>query len=157
MRFQGDVTIEAPRERAWAFLTDPRQVTQCAPDVQSLNVLDDQRFTVVVRAGVGAVKGTFTFAVMWLERIAPEHARVQARGKVPGSAVDMMTVMTLGDAGEGRTLLHWEADVSVKGVIASVGGRLIQGAADKVTQQLFACVKSKLEAPASATATAWPD
>lgn len=157
MRFQGDVTIAAPRERAWAFLTDPRQVTQCAPDVQSLNVLDDQRFTVVVRAGVGAVKGTFTFAVMWLERIAPEHARVQARGKVPGSAVDMMIVMTLGDAGEGRTLLHWEADVSVKGVIASVGGRLIQGAADKVTQQLFACVKSKLEAPASATATAWPD
>ena len=119
MRFQGDVTIEAPRERAWAFLTDPRQVTQCAPDVQSLNVLDDQRFTVVVRAGVGPVKGTFTFAVMWLEKQAPERARVQARGKVPGSAVDMMTVMTLSEAGEGHTLLHWEADVSVKGVIAS--------------------------------------
>jgi len=152
MRFQGDVTIEAPRERAWAFLTDPRQVTQCAPDVQSLNVLDDQRFTVVVRAGVGPVKGTFTFAVMWLEKQAPERARVQARGKVPGSAVDMMTVMTLSEAGEGHTLLHWEADVSIKGVIASVGGRLIQGAADRITQQLFACIKSKLEAATSAPA-----
>jgi carbon monoxide dehydrogenase subunit G len=150
MQFQGDVTIGAPRERAWEFLTDPRQVTQCAPDVQALNILDDQRFTVVVRAGVGPVKGTFTFAVMWLEKQAPERARVQARGKVPGSAVDMMTVMTLTDLDDDRTLFRWEADVSIKGMIASVGGRLIQGAADRITQQLFACIKSKLEAPASA-------
>ena len=152
MRFQGDVTIEAPRERAWEFLTDPRQVTQCAPDVQSLNIVDDERFTVVARAGVGPIKGTFNFVVTWLERQAPDRARVQARGKIPGSAVDMTTEMTLTEAGEGRTLLHWEADVSVRGVIASVGGRLIQGAADKITQQLFACIKSKLEAPASAAA-----
>lgn len=152
MRFQGDITIEAPRERAWEFLTDPRQVTQCAPDVQSLDVHDEQRFTVVVRAGVGPVKGTFTFAVTWLEREAPERARVQARGKIPGSAVDMMTEMALTEAGDAQTLLHWEADVSVKGVIASVGGRLIQVAADKITQQLFACIKSKLEAPAPAPA-----
>ena len=47
---------------------------------------------------------------------------------------------------------HWEADVSIKGVIASVGGRLIQGAADRITQQLFACIKSKLEAATSAPA-----
>ena len=152
MRFQGDVTIEAPRQRAWEFLTDPHQVTQCAPDVRSLDVQDDQRFTVVVRAGVGPVKGTFTFAVTWLEREAPERARVQARGKIPGSAVDMMTEMTLTETGDAQTVLHWEADVSVKGVIASVGGRLIQGAADKITQQLFACIKSKLEAPAPASA-----
>lgn len=152
MRFQGDVTIEAPRQRAWGLLTDPHQVTQCAPDVQSLDVQDDQRFTVAVRAGVGPVKGTFTFAVTWLEREAPERARVQARGKIPGSAVDMLTEMTLTEVGEAHILLHWDADVSVRGVIASVGGRLIQVAADKITQQLFACIKSKLEAPAPAPA-----
>jgi carbon monoxide dehydrogenase subunit G len=149
MRFQGDVTIQAPRQRAWEFLTDPHQVTQCAPDVQSLQIVDNERFTVVVRAGVGPVKGTFSFNVTWLERQAPERARVQARGKVPGSAVDMETVMTLAEADADRTDLHWEADVTIRGVIASVGGRLIQGAADKITQQLFACVKSRLEMPAA--------
>jgi carbon monoxide dehydrogenase subunit G len=152
MRFQGDVTIAAPRQRAWDFLTDPHQVSACAPDLQSIQIVDDQRFTVVVRAGVGPVKGTFTFAVTWLERQAPERARVQARGKVPGSAVDMETLMLLTDQGAG-TLLHWEADVSIRGVIASVGGRLIQGAVDKTTQQLFACIKSKLETPSPASAS----
>jgi carbon monoxide dehydrogenase subunit G len=147
MRFQGDVKIGAPRERVWAYLADPRQASECAPDVQSLQIMDDQHFTIVARAGVGPVKGTFTFAVTWLEQQAPERARVQARGKIPGSAVDMQTTMALADVDGTSTLLHWEADVSVKGLIASVGARLLQGAADKTTQQLFSCIKSKLEAP----------
>ncbi len=153
MHFQGDVTIEAPRERAWEFLTDPRQVTQCAPDVQSLKIVDDQRFLVGVRAGVGPVKGTFTCAVMWLERHAPERARVQARCKIPASTVDLMTVMTLTDLGDSRTLLHWESDVRISGLLGGLGGPVVQSAADAVLQQVFACVNAKLRAPASAPAT----
>ena len=152
MRFQGDVTIEAPRAQAWGFLTDPSQVAQCAPDLQSLRIVDEQQFTVIARAGVGSVKGTFTFAVTWLERQAPERARVQARGKLPGSAVDMETLMVLSEVGESETSLHWEADVRVNGLIASVGARLLQGAADKTTRELFTCIKAKLETAPSGTA-----
>jgi uncharacterized protein len=151
MRFQGDVTIEAPRQSAWDFLTDPHQVTQCAPEVQSLKIVDDQRFLVGVRAGVGPIKGTFTFAVMWLERRAPEYARVQARGKIPGSTVDMMTTMRLTDAGDDRTLLHWESDVKLSGLLGGLGGPLIQSAADAVIQRVFATVNARLRASASAS------
>ena len=152
MRFQGDVTIEAPRERAWAFLTDPRQVTQCAPDVQSLEIVDDRRFLVGVRAGVGPIKGTFTCAVMWLERHAPGRARVQARCKIPASTVDLMTVMILTDLGDGRTLLHWESDATISGLLAGLSGPLIQNAADAVLQRVFACVNAALRREASAPA-----
>lgn len=150
MRFQGDVTIEAPRERAWAFLTDPHQITRCAPGVQSLKIVDDQRFLVGVRAGVGPVKGTFTCAVMWQERQAPERARVQARCKVPASTVDLMTVMTLTDLGDGRSLLHWESDVNISGLLAGLGELLIRSAAEAVLKDVFACVNARLRASASA-------
>ena len=151
MRFQGDVTIEAPRERAWAFLTDPGEATQCAPGVQSLKIVDDRRFLVGVRAGVGPIRGTFTCAVMWLERHAPERARVQARCKIPASTVDAMTVLALSDLGDGRSLLHWESDVQLSGLLGSLSGPLIQGAADTVLQEVFACINAKLSGPSPST------
>jgi len=42
--------------------------------------------------------------------------------------------------------MHWASDVVISGMIASVGARLMQGAADKITQQVFSCIKTKLEA-----------
>lgn len=107
---------------------------------------DDTHFTAVVRTGVGPVKGRFTFDVTWLELQAPTHARLQARGKVPGSAVDMISSMTLADAPDGATSMRWESEVKVSGMLASVGARLLQGAAEKTTNQMFDCIRSTLEA-----------
>jgi carbon monoxide dehydrogenase subunit G len=146
MRFQGDQTIEAPSEQAWAFLTDPPQIVGCAPEVRSLKIVDDERFLVGVRAGVGPIAGTFTCAVMWRERLAPERARVQAQCKIPGSTVDLMTVMTLSELPDGRSLLHWESDVRLSGLLGSLGAPLIQSAADSVLHRVFACVNAKLRA-----------
>jgi carbon monoxide dehydrogenase subunit G len=145
MKFQGTVNIDAPRERVFEFLTDPHQITQCAPDVKSLDVIDPDHFKVVVRAGVGFVKATFAMDVNWLERNSPESAVAKARGNAPGSAVDMTASMQLVEDGKG-TRLDWQADVTVAGTIASVGARLMQGAANSITGQVFACVKKKLEA-----------
>ena len=71
MRFQGQQTIEASRERAWAFLTATRRITRCAPEVQSLKILDNRRFLVGVRAGVGPIKGTFHGKISMREKTPP--------------------------------------------------------------------------------------
>lgn len=144
MRFEGTLDIGAERGRVWAFLTDPRQVTACAPDVQSLEVTDPTHFRVVVRTGVGPVKATFTMNVEFADLVPPERATVRARGQAPGSAVDMKNTLELAANGD-RTTMLWSSDVSVSGMIASVGARLMQGAADKTTQQVFACIKRTLE------------
>src|SRR2546422_11771713 len=84
MRFGGTLDIAAPRDRVWAFLTDPRQVTACAPDLQSLDLADPTHFKVVVRAGVGPIKGVFAMNVGVTGLREPEHAGVPARGQAPG-------------------------------------------------------------------------
>ena len=150
MRFAGTTDIDAPRERVWAFLTDPARVTTCAPDVQSLEIADPHHFKVVVRAGVGPIKGTFTMNVQFLELDRPKHAAVLARGQAPGSAVEMVSNMDLSEFDENHTVMEWSSDVTVSGMIQQVGARLMQGAADKITQQVFACIKAKLEAPVTA-------
>ena len=149
MDFKGDVTINAPRETVWAFLTDPHQVTQCAPGLQSVEVVDDEHFKCVVRAGVGMIKGNFNFDIRWLERAAPNFARMRADGKIPGSAVAMDNTMSLEDDGNGGTIMHWTSNVRVSGTIAGVGARLMSGVADRQTKEVFECIKSKLEGPAA--------
>jgi carbon monoxide dehydrogenase subunit G len=88
---------------------------------------------------------------VFTELRAPEHAAVRARGQAPGSAVEMTNTLDLADGTSGRTTLNWASEVTVSGMIASVGARLMQGAADKVTQQVFACIKEQLESLAANT------
>ncbi len=152
MHFEGTVDIDAPRERVWEFVTDPQKVARCGPDVQRVDVADPTHFKVVARAGVGPIRATFSVDVVFTELRAPEHASVRARGQAPGSAVEMTNTLHLSDAGE-RTTMRWTSDVVVGGTIASVGARLMQGAADKITQQVFACIKDSLETPATAGAS----
>ena len=147
MRFEGKLDIDAPRERVWSFLTNPAQVTTCAPDVQSLEITDPRHFKVVVRAGVGPIKGTFSMNVEFTELQEPGHASVVARGQAPGSAVEMISNMDLAEFDETHTIMEWSSEVTVSGMIQQVGARLMQGAADKITQQVFACIKARLEAP----------
>ncbi|OLC56204.1 MAG: hypothetical protein AUH85_07160 [Chloroflexi bacterium 13_1_40CM_4_68_4] len=154
MRFEGTTDIAAPRERVWAFLTDPVAVSSCGPDVQRVDVLDPEHFKVVARAGVGPIRATFAFDVHFVELHPPTHGVIRARGQAPGSAVEMTNTLELADQGPAQTSVRWTSDVVVNGTIASVGARLMQGAADKITKQVFACIKSKLEAtPATAAAS----
>jgi len=43
--------------------------------------------------------------------------------------------------------MDWKADVVVSGTIASVGARLMQGTAERLTAQFFDCIKTELQAP----------
>jgi uncharacterized protein len=151
MHFEGTADIGAPRERVWEFVTDAQRVSRCGPDVQRVDVIDATHFKVVARAGVGAIRTTFALDVVFTELRAPEHASVRARGQAPGSAVEMTNTLDLADAAPGRTTLRWASEVTVSGMIASVGARLMQGAADKVTQQVFSCIKEQLDSPAAST------
>lgn len=145
MHFEGKLDIGAPRERVWQFVTDPLAVSTCAPDVQSVEVIDPKHFKLVVRAGVGPIRATFNLDVVFTELTAPGRATVRARGQAPGSAVEMLSAMDLFEHQPDRTTMQWSSDVTVIGTIAQVGARLMQGTADKLTKQVFACIKSKLE------------
>lgn len=147
MEFSGEVPIKASREKVWAFLTDPHQVTQCAPGLQSVEVIDEAHFNCVVRAGIGMIKGNFSFTIEWQEMDAPSHAKMIANGKIPGSAVAMTSNMDLVDDGDGGTMMNWSSDVRVSGTIAGVGARLMGGVADRQTKEIFDCIKSKLDTP----------
>jgi uncharacterized protein len=62
---------------------------------------------------------------------------MRVRGKAPGSAIDVVSHLELGDAGGGRVRLSWSATSDISGTVASVGARLMEGTARKLTEQFW--------------------
>lgn len=147
MDFAGTQTIAAPVASVWAFLMDPNQVGPCMPGFQAVEVTDDRHFKARVGVGVAAIKATFNLDVTMAELRPPGYARVTAHGVAPISAVDIESVMDLAEADSQTTTMQWSAHVVVSGSLASLGARMMNGTAQKVTAQFFACVKEKLESP----------
>lgn len=158
MLLSGEVLIQAPRQRVWDYLTDPQQVGQCAPGVSSIEVFDEgHKFRATVGIGFGAIMARFVGDAEWLEREAPNLARLRAHGTAPGgSGADVVGEMRLSDGPDGATHLAWSADVTVLGQLASVASRLMLPVSQKLVAQFYACTKSKIEAGPAPSPTPSP-
>jgi carbon monoxide dehydrogenase subunit G len=91
------------------------------------------------------VKAKFTIDVTRPEMRQPDHMVVKGRGKAPGSAVELSGDMNLTSIDAAQTRMDWSAQVTVSGTIASVGARLLQGTAEKLTGQFFDCLRANLQ------------
>jgi carbon monoxide dehydrogenase subunit G len=145
MHFTGQETINVPMQAVWDFFMDPHRVAECAPGFQSMEILAPDHFKPKVGVGIGAVKASFTLDVMLANLRAPDHAEVKGHGVAAGSAVDFTGAMDLTPESENVTRMDWVADVVVSGVIASVGGRLLESTARKMTAKFFGNMRENLQ------------
>jgi carbon monoxide dehydrogenase subunit G len=137
LEFSGSPAIAAPRERVWERLMDPHFVAQSAPGVESVEAVDPTHFKVISGFGVGSIRVRFTMDVELFDIDAGKSARMRVRGKAPGSAIDVVSKLQVDDAGSGGTQLNGSATSEVSGTVASVGARLMEGTARKLTEQFW--------------------
>ena len=135
--FSGAPVITASPQKVWQRLLDPDFVAASAPGVESVEPLDPTHFKVVSAFGVGAVKVRFKLDVELFDIVEGQSLKMRARGKAPGSAVDVVSELRLEDLGDGKTRLNWSATSEVSGTVASVGARLLEGTARKLTEQFW--------------------
>ena len=146
MRFDGTVSIKAPRQKVWDFLTDPEKVAGAAPGLEKLEIVEPgKKFRATTSVGFGAVKVRFVNDVEWTELDPPRRAAMKAHGTAPGSAVDATTAMELSDGASGGTDLAWTADIRVVGTIASMAMRLMGGVTKTLTNAFFDRVREEIE------------
>ena len=137
LKFSGTPEITSPRDLVWQRLMDPQFVARSAPGVERVEVLDPTHFKVVSGFGVGTMKLRFTLDVELTNVTPPTGLSMRTRGKAPGSAVDVQANLQLEEIDPMRTRLNWNADTEVSGTVASVGARLLEGTARKLTEQFW--------------------
>lgn len=142
IQYEGTVPVRAGRDEVRRFVTDPERVGRCLPDLQTLEVTDARRFTAWVRAGVGPIRGTFKMEI----ELDPsgDEIGMRLRGSGMGSGLQMNSSINVA-GGEAGAEIRWRAEATISGPLAAVGGRLLDGQARKVIEQLFANVRAALE------------
>jgi carbon monoxide dehydrogenase subunit G len=146
MLIKGDVAIRAPRKRVWDFLTDPKQIAQCAPGVEQVEELEPmKRYRGVVSIGLGAVKARFSGEVEILELAEPDFAKLRAHGSASGSVADAVSEMRLSDGADDSTIVNWTANINVSGQLASLASRLMVPVSQKLAQEFYERVRKKIE------------
>lgn len=150
LQFSGAPEITATRQQVWTRLMDPQFVAASAPGVESVEAIDPRQYKVISAFGVGSIKLRFTLHVELAEVVEPERVKMRARGKAPGSNVDVVASVHLEEAGTGLIRLNWTAESDLSGTVASVGARLLEGTARKLTEQFWQDFARRVGAEAAA-------
>ena len=144
MKVEGQFTFDGIAPLAvWSFLTDPNRIAQCLPGCEKLAQTSEDTYDLEMRFGVGAISGVFRGSIR-LHDLKPtsEYQRTVDGTGTPGFVKGEGTIQLAPD--DTGTLLHYSGDVAAGGPIASLGQRMIGGAARMVIDQFFKCVAGKV-------------
>ncbi len=141
--------VEQPIDLVWATLTDPPKIVDCVPGASLTEEVDADNYKGYVGLKFGPVKAGYDGLVTFLQRdsvnkkMTLKGLGVDSKGK--GNA-EMVMNATLTDI-DGRTKVDATMDISISGMLAQFGARLINDVSNQVFDQFVANFKKKLATP----------
>ncbi len=142
---------QASAQQVWAMLLDPDTLAAVIPGCHDVDKISDTHFRADVTIGIGPVKGRYRAEVK-LSDLDPPHA-VTLAGHAEGALGfgSGEGRITLQPASNGGTVIHYAYEAAIGGKVASIGGRLLDGAARVIIGQFFAALARQAGGGASAS------
>ena len=144
MKLEGTYRIPAPREIVWQQLMNPEVLARAMPGCEKLERSPDGSFHAELKLGIASIKGTYQGRIEILDPVPPERYRMKVEGKGKGGFVNGEATITLAD-GARETVISYTGEAQVGGIIASVGQRLMMGAARQVVNQFFQAFAAQVQ------------
>jgi carbon monoxide dehydrogenase subunit G len=152
MHYDGSFEVPVPRQKVYDFVMDPTKITSIFPDVQDLKIIDENNFTLKAKVGISFIRGMMDVKMSIIERRPPSFAKMKAKGTGLSSTIELDNTFTMEElAGGVGTRVIWAADAKIGGLMASVGSRLVDAAAQKYVAEIIGSLKEKLSAQSSSS------
>jgi 2-furoyl-CoA dehydrogenase large subunit len=138
LRGEGEAVVAAGAQRVWDMLLDPSTLAALIPGCHGVEKISDAHFRADVTIGVGPVKARYRAEVKLSDLDPPKAVTLSgtAEGALGfGSGEGRITLRSLPNGG---TAIHYVYEAGIGGKVASIGGRLLDGAARVVIGQFFA-------------------
>ena len=137
MEMTGEQLIPLSQAATWKALNDPEVLKDCIPGCESITLLAENEYEVVLTAKVGPVSAKFK-GKMTVTNADPPRAYTlsfEGQGGIAGFAKGEATVTLTPEAS--NTRLAYTAKATVGGKLAQVGARLIDGVAKQLAGKFF--------------------
>lgn len=137
LRGEGSASVNATPEKIWDMLLDPETLRAVIPGCKSVEKVSDTHFRADVRLGIGPVTGQYRADVK-LSDLDPPHAVTlsgQAEGALGFGGGEGR--ITLTPDAKGGTVMTYVYDAAIGGKVASIGGRLLDGATKVIIGKFF--------------------
>src|SRR2546430_4674357 len=127
MELEGSYAIPAPRQAVWEAFLDPERLRQALPGCEKLEKVGVDEYKATLKAGVGAVKGTFEGKVRLFDLQPPQSYRMTVEGSGGPGVLPGEAALALRGSPHGGTTLSHTPDLPGGGLIAGVGQRMLRG------------------------------
>lgn len=140
--------VPEPVEKVWAFLSDPRKVVTCVPGAQITEQVDERTYKGAISVKVGPSVSDYKGQVQ-IMRIDPAAHEIEILGKGQdtrgkGSASMKMTGK-LRPLANGGTEVISVSELGVVGILAQMGGRMINEVSNIMFAQFTNNFREKLQ------------
>ncbi|HZD89129.1 MAG TPA: SRPBCC domain-containing protein [Pseudolabrys sp.] len=136
MKLEGEIRIEAPRDRVFGRLSDAHFFASCIDGVSDLQAIDDTHYSAQFETRVAYMRFRFNVNIEMTKAIAPELIEGKVEGKPMGVvgrlAATAATQLTEDGA---QTVVHYSIDALLTGKLGSIGEPVLKAKARDMEKQ----------------------
>lgn len=149
MQLENSFVIEAPPDRVFAYLLDPRNVVGCVPGAELTEEVDATTFKGKVKIKVGPITVAYSGTARLLDRNDAERtAKLEGEGREttgPGSGRGSAT-MSVVPEGSG-SLVKVITEFTLTGRVAQFGRGVIEDVSKRMVREVADCLQANLQMP----------
>lgn len=143
---QKSFQVEEPIGKVWTNLASPEEIVTCVPGASLTEKIDDRNYKGEVETKFGPIKVKYDGEIEIVELDEASYTMslkgkgLDSKGK--GSA-DMVMTGILAEE-EGKTKVDFKMEITIIGMLAQFGSRLINDVSDQLLNQFIANFQAKL-------------
>ncbi len=130
------MTLPGSTGEVWTALHDPDTLARSIPACKGVERVDDGIFRAVFEAEFGGMQASYEGEIRFREETPNSYSRVLISGEGPLGPVSGDGELWLSPSGEG-TIVKYRVEVKLGGGLGWLGGRMFEGAANKMAVRFF--------------------
>lgn len=145
MKLEGTYKFDSAQEKVWEVLTNPRHLEKAIPGCEKLEEIEPGKYDATLKIGIAGIKGTYKGKAEVVDPKFPEKYRLVVEGGGSPGFVKGEALIQLSRQNQ-ITIVSYEGEGQVGGLIAGVGQRLLIGIAKMMVGQFFKQIGKELKA-----------